>query len=87
MADVYPEAPKTLLFPILPDYLAAFVHVLGSSDEQSTDPGLRKELIMALCNLVRSFPHTLLPHIMEIVTPVWTILVTNTPQYPYLGVL
>lgn len=84
MADVYTEAPKTLLFPILPDFLAAFVRSLGSGDdEQSVDPGLRKELIVALCNTVRCFPRALTPHIMEIATPVWTILVSNTPQYPH----
>ena len=76
------EAPSTLLLPALPNYIGAFIHILSSRENGSTDPGLRKEVIMALCSLLRSFPRAMATHTMEVVTPVWNILVGNTPLYP-----
>lgn len=77
------EAIKTLLLPSLPDFLATFVHILSSSDPANTDPGLVKEVVMTLCALLRSLPRALTPHIMQIVTPVWNLLVSSTPVYPF----
>ena len=77
------EAIKTLLLPSLPDFLATFVHILSSSDPTNTDPGLVKEVVMTLCALLRSLPRALTPHIMQIVTPVWNLLVSSTPVYPF----
>ena len=76
------EAAKSLLLPILLDYITAFVEILGSPLPSNSDNLLRKEVIMTLCQLLRSFPRPLNPHIMNIVTPVWNILVSNTPSYP-----
>ena len=56
--------------------------MLSSPLPSNSDPGIRKEVIMTLCQLLRSFPRPLTPHIMNIVTPVWNILVSNTPVYP-----
>lgn len=81
ISAAYPEAPSTLLLPTLPNYVAAFVYLLSSREEGSTDPGLRKEVVMALCSLLRSFPSAMAAHTMEIVTPVWNILQGTTPVY------
>ncbi len=74
---VYQDAPETLLFPILPNYLATFVELLGNSSHGNNDPGLRRELIMSLFQLLQYFPRTLTPHILTLVTPVWNILVAS----------
>ena len=83
LVSLYPqEAAKSLLLPILLDYITAFVEILGSPLPSNSDNLLRKEVIMTLCQLLRSFSRPLNPHIMSIVTPVWNILVSNTPSYP-----
>ena len=81
--SLFQEAAKSLLLPILLNYVTAFVEILSSPLPSNSDNLLRKEVIMTLCQLLRSFPRTLHPHIMSIVTPVWNILVSNTSQYPH----
>ena len=76
------EAAKSLLLPILLNYVTAFVEILSSPLPSNSDNLLRKEVIMTLCQLLRSFPRPLTPHMMSIVTPVWNILVSNTSVYP-----
>ena len=76
------EAAKSLLLPVLLDYITAFVEILRSPLPSNSDDLLRKEVIMTLCQLLRYFPRPLHPHIMSIVTPVWNILISNTPMYP-----
>ena len=46
------------------------------------DPGLRKETIMALCNLLRWFPSAMHSQMMAVVSPVWSCLASNTELYP-----
>ena len=76
---------KSLLLPVLPQYLSAFVAVLGSGREEDVDPGLRKEVIMTLCSLLRAFPRALQADLITMVTPVWNILLKETPLYPSSG--
>lgn len=52
--------------------------ILDSEMPSNADYGLRKEVIMTLCHLLRSFTQTLTPHIMSVVTPVWKILTSGT---------
>ena len=70
-----------LVVPSLQEYLPAFVEILGSDQPHNTDHGLRKQVIMTLCNLLRSFTQPLTSHIMSVVTPVWNILTQQTPMF------
>ena len=74
------EALQSLLLPHLTDYLSAFVQLLSSHSESNSDPGLRKEIVMTLCSLLRELPKAINQHIMQIVTPIWNILVASTPM-------
>ena len=69
---------RTLICPFLAGYITQFVQILTSHSEADSDPGLRKEVILALSNLIRSYTSTLLPHLLTLVTPVWNILVNST---------
>lgn len=73
-----PEVAELVLFPSLEKYINTFVNILKSD---SKDHGLRKEVIMTLCHLLRSFPVPLSGHIMMVVTPIWNILTHQTTQY------
>ena len=72
------EMSQTLISPVLADYITQFIQILTSHEEADSDPGLRKEVILALSNLIRCYPSTLLPHLLSLVTPVWNILVSST---------
>lgn len=74
ISSCFQETATQVLFPCLHDYLHAFVDILGSELPSNTDHGLRKEVIMTLCHLLRSFSEVLTPCIMTVVTPVWNIL-------------
>ena len=82
--DCYPQdVAQILLFPFLQDFVEQFVLILTSSNEANLDPGLRKETIMALCNLLRWFPSTMHSQVVAVVTPVWSCLTSNTELYPF----
>ena len=70
-----------MLFPSLALYMRTFLDILTSSSPSNTDHGLRKEVLMTVCHLLRSFPEAMAPHIMGVVTAVWDMLVTLTPEY------
>lgn len=72
------EVTSSLLAPVLANYIAQFIKVLTSRGDEDTDPGLRKEVILALSSLLHSYPEQLQPHLLVMVTPVWDILVTIT---------
>ncbi|XP_019850616.1 PREDICTED: importin-9-like [Amphimedon queenslandica] len=81
MSAHLPEAPLSLLFPVLPSYIEQFVQLLNSNDEFSSDPGLRKEIITSLSKLLEWFPSLLRPHQMTIVTPIWNVLISSSELY------
>lgn len=72
---------ELVVLPSLEDYLCAFVAILGIDFPSNDDHGLRKEVIMTLCHLLRCFPQPLTPHIMTVVTSVWNILTQQTTVF------
>ena len=76
-----------LLFPSLQEYLGAFVEILSSDLPHNSDHWLRKKVIMTLCHLLRSFTPSLTPHIMSVVTPVWSVLTQQTCMLVYIDMI
>jgi len=79
------DAVELVLSPSMELYIRTFLDILSSSLPNNTDHGLRKEVLMTLCHILRSFPQDMAPHVMSTVTAVWNLLVALTPQYVYQG--
>ncbi|EDO29874.1 predicted protein, partial [Nematostella vectensis] len=81
MSDYQKDAPKLLLFPVLPQFIQAFTQALGVPDSLTSDCGLKMEVLKALATLVKNFSKQMGNHIMEILPHVWSILTHSADCY------
>ncbi|XP_048589409.1 importin-9 [Nematostella vectensis] len=81
MSDYQKDAPKLLLFPVLPQFIQAFTQALGVPDSLTSDCGLKMEVLKALATLVKNFSKQMGNHIMEILPHVWSILTHSADRY------
>ncbi|EDO40537.1 predicted protein [Nematostella vectensis] len=81
MSDYQKDAPKLLLFPVLPQFIQAFTQALGVPDSLTSDCGLKMEVLKALATLVKNFSKQMGNHIMEILPHVWNILTHSADRY------
>lgn len=72
---------KTLLFPLLPQFTEALVAALQVPDGITSDCGLKKEVLNALKNLIKSFPKQMATWLPHILTPVWNSLTQSANLY------
>ena len=79
------DAARLVLCPSLDLYIQTFLDILSSSLPSNTDHGLRKEVLMTLCHMLRYFPQDIASHVMGVVTAVWNLLVSLTPEYVNQG--
>ncbi|KAI8511530.1 Importin 9 [Branchiostoma belcheri] len=71
--EINKGAAKTLLFPVLNQFVEALGQALSVPDGPTSDSGLRMEVLKALTALVKNFPKQMLGWMAQILPAVWTI--------------
>uniref|UniRef100_A0A8C2ZIF1 Importin 9 n=1 Tax=Cyclopterus lumpus TaxID=8103 RepID=A0A8C2ZIF1_CYCLU len=67
-------AAKALIFPVVQQFTEAFVLALQMPDGQSSDSGLKMEVLKAVTALVRNFPKPMVSSMQQILPIVWNTL-------------
>ncbi|CAN0065045.1 unnamed protein product [Lampetra planeri] len=80
--EVEKGASKTLLFPVLQQFLEAFIQAMQIPDGPSSDSGLKMEVLKAVTALVKSFPKQMSPSMQQILPIVWNTLTQSATIYP-----
>ncbi|XP_074644656.1 importin-9-like [Tubulanus polymorphus] len=81
MSELNRNVAKQLLFPILPQFTEAFVKALEIPDGDTSDNGLKMEILKALTNLVKNFPKRMSQWIPQILPWVWHCLTQSADVY------
>ncbi|XP_015915649.1 importin-9 [Parasteatoda tepidariorum] len=81
MAPYNKSAPKDLLYPILPKFSEALVSALKIPDGQTSDSGLKKDILNALRSLVKYFPKQMVSYLPHILPPLWDSLTQGANIY------
>ncbi|XP_075930627.1 importin-9 isoform X2 [Petromyzon marinus] len=79
--EVEKGASKTLLFPVLQQFLEAFIQAMQIPDGPSSDSGLKMEVLKAVTALVKSFPKQMSPSMQQILPIVWNTLTQSATIY------
>lgn len=81
MNDYTKGVAKQLLYPLLPQFLEAFLAVLQVPDGPTSDSGLKMEILKALTTLIKSFPNQMSQFLPSILEPVWLCMTQNADVY------
>ncbi|XP_067683421.1 importin-9-like [Haliotis asinina] len=81
MNELQKGVAKQLLFPILPQFVQALVVALRTPDGETSDSGLKMEIVKSITTLVKSFPKTMLQWIQEVLPTVWDIFTLSADFY------
>jgi len=81
MGEVNKSLQKSLLNPVLTTFSEALVAALCVPDSQTSDPGLRTEVLKALTVLVKNVPKQMATWLPQILPPVWSTLTTSAEKY------
>ncbi|XP_066283922.1 importin-9-like isoform X1 [Branchiostoma lanceolatum] len=79
--EINKGAAKTLLFPVLNQFVEALGQALSVPDGPTSDSGLRMEVLKALTALVKNFPKQMLGWMAQILPAVWTIFTQSASFY------
>ncbi|XP_022099879.1 importin-9-like [Acanthaster planci] len=74
LGDTTKNAAKNLLFPILPKFTEAFMQALPVPYGETSDCGLKMEVIKALTTLIKFFPSYMNKWMGQILPSIWTTL-------------
>ncbi|XP_034389119.1 importin-9 [Cyclopterus lumpus] len=74
-------AAKALIFPVVQQFTEAFVLALQMPDGQSSDSGLKMEVLKAVTALVRNFPKPMVSSMQQILPIVWNTLTESAALY------
>lgn len=72
--DLNKGTAKELLFPFLPKFAEAFVQALGVPDCETSDSGLKMEVIKAITTLVKTFPGQMTKFMGDTLPAIWKCL-------------
>ncbi|KAI1893099.1 hypothetical protein AGOR_G00140410 [Albula goreensis] len=67
-------AAKALIFPVVQQFIEAFVQALQMPDGSSSDSGLKMEVLKAVTTLVKNFPKPMVASMQQILPIVWNTL-------------
>ncbi|KAK7490568.1 hypothetical protein BaRGS_00018171 [Batillaria attramentaria] len=77
MEEYKKSTGKQLLFPILPQFVEAFLQGLKTPDGPTSDSGLKREVIKALTILLKGFPKAMAGYLPQILPCIWNIFTQN----------
>ncbi|PVD24404.1 hypothetical protein C0Q70_14886 [Pomacea canaliculata] len=81
MEEVKKSSGRHLLFPVLPQFVEAFLQGLKVPDGPSSDSGLRREIIKALTTLLKGFPKQMSGYLPQILPSIWNIFTQSAEFY------
>jgi len=81
MGEVNKSLQKSLLNPVLTTFSEALVAALSVPDSQTSDPGLRTEVLKALTVLLKNVPKQMATWLPQILPPVWSTLTKSAEKY------
>ncbi|XP_013378770.1 importin-9 isoform X2 [Lingula anatina] len=81
MTDYNKGVAKQLLFPVLPQFVEAFIQALQVPDGETSDSGLKMEVLKGITTLVKAFPKNMSPWLHQILPPVWNTLTHSADIY------
>ncbi|XP_064607438.1 importin-9-like [Liolophura sinensis] len=81
MSDLNKGVPKQLLYPVLPQFMEAFVQALQVPDGMTSDSGLKMEVLKAVTTVTKSFPKKMAEWLPQLLTPVWSIFTQSVDVY------
>lgn len=81
MIETHKDIVKALLSPILPQFTEAFVNALQVPDGETSDSGLKMEVLQAITVLVKNLPRTMSPWLPQILPPVWNLFTHSVEFY------
>ncbi|XP_005988453.1 importin-9 isoform X2 [Latimeria chalumnae] len=79
--EVEKGAAKALIFPVVQQFTQAFVQALQMPDGQSSDSGLKMEVLKAVTALVKNFPKHMVSSMQQILPIVWNTLTESAALY------
>ena len=82
MADVV----STVINPILPSWVEAFVNVLSTVEGPSVDFGLHSAVLQLVDALVHEFPDETAPFLPTLIPPIWNLFLTHFNVYVAMAV-
>ncbi|KAK7102594.1 importin-9-like [Littorina saxatilis] len=72
---------KQLLFPLLPQFVEAFLQGLKMPDGPTSDSGLKREIISALTTVLKSFQKPMQGYLPQILPCIWAIFTQSAEFY------
>jgi len=81
MKEFDKKVEKDHVLPYLPTFLTGCATLLQVPDGETSDCGLKMEILKSLEVLVKNFPKTLVTHISSILPPVWLIFTQSVDYY------
>ncbi|XP_023322142.1 importin-9 [Eurytemora carolleeae] len=81
IGEVNKGLQKSLLNPVLSTFSEALVASLSVPDSQTSDSGLKTEVLKALTVLIKNVPKQMSDWLPQILPPVWSTLTTSAEKY------
>ncbi|CAI9717889.1 importin-9-like isoform X1 [Octopus vulgaris] len=81
MMDTHKGIVKALLLPVLPQFTDAFISALQVPDGETSDSGLKMEVLQAVTVLVKNLPKTMSTWLPQILPPVWNLFTHSVEFY------
>ncbi|XP_059806493.1 importin-9 isoform X1 [Hypanus sabinus] len=79
--EVEKGAAKALIFPVVQQFIQAFVQALQMPDGPNSDSGLKMEVLKAVTALVKNFPKHMASSMQQILPIVWNTLTDSVATY------
>jgi hypothetical protein len=81
MTEIHKDAAATLLFPVLPQFLQAFIQCFSLPDGPAINSALKKDILEAITGLTKLFPSQVSAHFTQLLTVVWNLLTSSADRY------
>ncbi|KAL8589419.1 hypothetical protein ACOMHN_021571 [Nucella lapillus] len=81
MEEFKKSSGKELLFPVLPQFVEAFLQGLKMPDGPTSDSGLKREIISALTTVLKGFQKPMSQFLPQILPNIWDIFTQSAQFY------